>query len=534
MILGSASAEFLSGQWAQGKNGWFFPIDEIRFYTSERPDTINDATEAVTALNSLFKHSGTDLYASVVPIRARLYEDQLPGRIKLPPIIRNRYASALAAFKAGGVMAPDLNTLFQNSPDRLATYPLYLKGDHHWAGPGGLLAAQTVAKQITASGKVAQDDQVTSTVSWGTPKLSPKSPVAADGKPAAKTQSEMYRPIQVSNQEKSNSLLGNETFPIAVVGDSFSNGERDGVGLFAFPSLIEHFSQRRTFNAAEPGKGPWLPMLDYLKSSAYQDSRPKVLVWEMWEAFLSGDGQGYIPDDFLRQAGPLVLGKCQKPKPLALGKAVTLTPGDYLVLSGLNASQKSRLNYSRTQDQILDVTEGGQAFVFPQRFGVVTLAMNRESQPKSAGICTLPPAFVKTLAINGKTIDLARNHARNQVDIPGFYPSNDQLTSRWSLGPKSRVQFLSTASATGSVSLKINNLFPDQHVDVALNGKAVKSLNLPTGITKLDLPIAVQTGLNDLTFTVKQFRDANAATKKLVTDSRNLGLSFQRLAISAK
>lgn len=540
LVINAASADFYGGQWLSGKNGWFFPIDEFRFYSSERPDTIGDATQTITTLNAILAGRGTDLYATVVPIRARLYADQLPDQFKLPVAIRQRYANALATFKVAGVRAPDLNTLFQNSPERLAQYPLYIRGDHHWSGPGGLLAAQTIAAQITGSGKVAGDDVVTSELVQGEPAVLPKAPIAADGQNAPAKQTEMYRPITVKSEGQGQTLLGDETFPIAVVGDSFSNGERDGTGLFAFASLIEHFTQRRVYNAAQPGKGPWPPMLDYLKSAGYQDSPPKVLIWEMWEAFLTGDGQGYPPPDFLRRAGPLVLGKCAAPKPTALS-AVPLNLGNYLALSGLDPKNTYTIRYAlkgqADTTMPLDVTENGTAYPFPGQVGMAAITVLNDKVPvqiQNVGLCNMPQTFVNTLAMNGKTIDLARNLGTNQLDLTGFYQSNDGLTSRWALTKTSTVSFISLTAAQGTLAIRAGSPFADQTIAVSINGEAASILKPDKdGNFALDRLVQVHPGMNTLTFSYAAWRTKNSETNSRVdkNDPRDLAISFRQLSL---
>jgi len=537
LLVGIASAEILSGLWQEGKNGWFFPIDELRFYTSERPDTIEDATQTITVLNDVFTRKNMDLYAAIVPIRARLYEDQLPDTIKLPAVIKQRYDHALADFKAGHVRSPDLNTLFLNSPERLATYPLYLKGDQHWSGPGGLLAAEVLSTQITSSGKVTADDGVASEIVRGEATLSPKPLPTVDGRPVAK-QTEMYRPISVKAQGQS--LLGDETFPIAVVGDSFSNGERDGVGLFAFSSLIEHFTQRRVYNAAQAGLGPWTPMLDYLKSSAFQNSPPKVLVWEMWEAFLTGDGQGYPLPNFLRRVGPMVMGTCSQGRTVTF-PSVSLNLSNYLVLKGFDQHSAPTIRYvsssGATDSEQLDVTEDGRAYVFPGQKGAVTVTVEGTDQVRSAELCEMPSSFVDAISMNGKTVDFALNLATNQLDFRGFYTSNDGLTNRWALGKSSDLSFISKKPTQGTISIRATSPFPNQTIQVLFNGAQIGNLKADrNGLFILNGPIKMVVGENKLRFAYSEWRTKGSQTSSTLdkNDSRDLSVNFQALKLSVE
>ena len=541
LTISIGSADFLSGQWIQGKSNWFFPVDEIRFYTSERPETISDAIETIDQISKLYSSKNIDLYMSVVPIRARIYQSQLPDNLAIPQVILDRYANAQAEFLRSGVKTIDLNAAFLSSPQRLAQYPLYLRGDHHWAGQGGLLAAQLLSTAISKSGKVASSNVVQSEISFGQPRILPKTPLARDGQPLPSEQTETYIPISVKT-DGAQSLLGDDSFPIAVVGDSFSNGERDGVGLFAYASLIEHFTQRRVYNAAQPGKGPWIPMFDYIKSNVYQDTPPNVINWESWEAFLTGDGQGYIPDDFLKKSGPLILGMCKNPYKFKVGQGVKIDPGQYIVADDLSEDVIhaifSKGRGTTTTSSIVH-SEGRLSFIFPGEFGeqVVLRLQNKDNSFKSSielNICNTPSSYLNVLKLDGKVIDYAKRNYRNQLDVTNFYMSNDLQESRWGLNSGASIRFISTKKTSGTLTISGRSIFKGEIINISSNDKVIGTLTPNDGSFRFSSPIITSIGYNTIQFSFSKYRDSDEETKSIVKDSRPLAVNFDTLKIDLR
>lgn len=538
-LITSASAFVLDGDWLEGKNDWLFPVDEIRFYTSERVEASADALEAITVVNRLFSIKRIDTYMSLIPIRARIYQSQLPIDVTLPKIVIDRYKNALSYLNSRNVRTIDLNTIFLAKSDTANQYPLYLRRDHHWSAEGGILAAQAVAKVITNSRKLISDDIVNSEIIRGQPTLSTKPVIIVKGQSTQTRQTESYIPIFVKNTTEQ-SLLDNEYFPITVVGDSFSNGERDGVGFFAYASLIEHYTQRRVYNAAEPGKGTFTPMLNYLNSIEYLNTPPKVINWEAWEAALLGQGQAAMPEGFLKQAGLLILGNCLKPRVVKTGEIISLSPNDYIIAKGLS-EETSKMTFS-TNGQAsltsvaLNKSGDGNAYIFPEKFSpsVILRLQNRDNSLTSEAnleICEAPPFYFDSLSMNGKIIDYAERNYKNQLETQNFNESLDFQSYRWALNSESSIRFLSSKESSGYLNLVGENIFEGEVIKISLNGKNIGEIVPKDGKFKFFSPIKATVGLNTLKFQFSKYRDSDNETKKIVNDPRPLAVKFTSLKI---
>ena len=80
----------------------------------------------------------------------------------------------------------------------------------------------------------------------------------------------------------SGGLLGGDAPAVTLVGTSYSANARWG-----FESQLKATLGTDVINAAQEGKGPMIPMREYLKSAAYRNAPPKLVLWEIPERFLS-------------------------------------------------------------------------------------------------------------------------------------------------------------------------------------------------------------------------------------------------------
>jgi hypothetical protein len=220
----------------------------------------------------------------MVPMVERIYENKLPNNFKLPASAKSFYERTLPLFKSRGVIAPDLNTPFITSGKRFDTqFPMYLRQDNHWSSIGGVEGARIVAQTIRAElqSTLEKIPNVKYDLEWSEPeefngnyyKLLPE----AD---RAKIQRESYKPVNFVGQN-ANDLLNVSQPEIAVIGTSFTANRN-----FGFSDGLAYYLSKETLNAAESGKGPWTPMFNYLDSDNFQNTPPRILIWEIPEAFM--------------------------------------------------------------------------------------------------------------------------------------------------------------------------------------------------------------------------------------------------------
>jgi alginate O-acetyltransferase complex protein AlgJ len=76
-------------------------------------------------------------------------------------------------------------------------------------------------------------------------------------------------------------LFDEVAHPVTLIGTSYSAGE-----VWNFAGFLRAAFQAEVLNLAGEGRGPFLPMVEYLESSAIQDIPPDLIVWEIPERYL--------------------------------------------------------------------------------------------------------------------------------------------------------------------------------------------------------------------------------------------------------
>ena len=79
-------------------------------------------------------------------------------------------------------------------------------------------------------------------------------------------------------------LLGDDSLAVTLVGTSYSAVSKNNV--WHFDGALSKALGTEVLNAAQEGKGPIVPMREYLKSQDRKDNPPQVVVWEIPERFL--------------------------------------------------------------------------------------------------------------------------------------------------------------------------------------------------------------------------------------------------------
>jgi alginate O-acetyltransferase complex protein AlgJ len=273
---------------SNGKDGFIFNgLADLNWYVKSQKQSdarVDASINLISQINKVLAKRNIKLVFTMVPMVERVYENKLPSNFKLPPSIKSFYERKLPALKNAGVFAPDLNTAFMTSGKRYdAQFPMYLRQDNHWSSIGGVEASRIVAQAIR--GKYASTlealPEVKYDIEWSEPEtFNGNYYRTLPETERAKLQREMYKPVNFLAQPSSD-LLGEHQPGISVVGTSFSENR-----AFGFVEGMAYHLSKEVVNHAESGKGPWTPMFDYLNSDNFQNTPPKVLVWEFPEAFM--------------------------------------------------------------------------------------------------------------------------------------------------------------------------------------------------------------------------------------------------------
>jgi alginate O-acetyltransferase complex protein AlgJ len=254
------------------QDGWLFTAEEFR---QPANDVVFSAemTWVLKELNTV----NVDLIPVIIPDKARIYADKLPHA--RTPALEARYDLVLSELNELGLSPIDLRTVLLEV--RNNTEP-FLKTDTHWSPEAANHIAATVASladQNINAGSVFTTEWRDAEPFYGdlidfveTGLFETIVGFAAD---------EVSLPVTTA-QDAGMSLFGDVEFPAALVGTSYSAKE-----TFNFVGFLKEHLEADVLNAAQVGRGPFVPMRDYLASDDFLNSPPKLIIWEIPERYIS-------------------------------------------------------------------------------------------------------------------------------------------------------------------------------------------------------------------------------------------------------
>jgi alginate O-acetyltransferase complex protein AlgJ len=257
-----------------GDNGWLFTDEEFK-----RPKhfdrEIAAKLEYVAQVQKTLEANGATLAVVVVPAKARLYTEQL-GRYNRPAYWQDVYSSFQAGLKQRGVIAPDTLSVLETAKSE---GDLFLKTDTHFTPAGARVIAASVAQAIKASNlnlSAASFREVPSEPVEHSGDLLKYIPMGTAQASGPKSDWLFSNTVEGS---AGGGLLGEAQLEVALVGTSYSANDK-----FGFPGSLKLELGADLLNAAQEGKGPIVPMREYLKS--FKDNPVKLVIWEIPERFL--------------------------------------------------------------------------------------------------------------------------------------------------------------------------------------------------------------------------------------------------------
>ncbi len=252
-----------------GKQGWLFPVWDVmaRIEPAQLRAVTQVYAEAITALRA----AGIAVSFGLVPSKSRTYRQFLPDGTRLNADIDKRYPQVAAELARAGATLPDLDAAFQAAR---ATQPLYFRTDTHWTPQGAELAATTLAARMLPG--------LPPSPRPGLRLAPPTETLHAMGDlarmlPATerdKYPAEKYLHREVLAATGANTLLEDDSADVVVVGNSFAQPR------YGFAASLSSQLNRPVALAWRPNTyGAFFTMLEYLKSPAFRQRRPKALLW---------------------------------------------------------------------------------------------------------------------------------------------------------------------------------------------------------------------------------------------------------------
>ena len=272
-----------------GSGGWLYTTEEFQTAPSDAAQIAAKLTE-ISRVKSTLAAQGTQLMALLVPAKSRVYPEHL-GRYTWPAVKRNVYEVFRQHLENSGVVAPDLLTALTAAKTQ---GEVFLHTDTHWTPLGAAVAARAVKAGLPRFARAPELPAATFILNTAAPASYSGDLLnyVALGRWQASigpAPDQLRTPSARRTDSGGGGLLGDDllgggTPAVTLVGTSYSANARWGL-----ESQIKTTLGTDVINAAQEGKGPMVPMREYLKSATYRNAPPKLVIWEIPERFLTKD-----------------------------------------------------------------------------------------------------------------------------------------------------------------------------------------------------------------------------------------------------
>jgi alginate O-acetyltransferase complex protein AlgJ len=267
-----------------GRDQWLYSDEEFHPTVNEELN-LQGNYALVEGVRQTLKDKGVKLVMAVVPAKVRLYPEHL-GEVKPASIHANLYQDFHKRLAADHILAPDLLGPLQAA--KQDGKQVFLRTDTHWTPEGAEIAANRLARTIADKYPLSGEPQdfVTEPAEKITHKgdlrlFLPLDPLFENLMPAQEPLQKRNTMAASDQPAAEDALFANTEVPVALIGTSYSANPN-----WNFVGALKQALRSDVVNYAEDGHGPILPMLSYLKSDAFKNSPPQVLIWEFPERYL--------------------------------------------------------------------------------------------------------------------------------------------------------------------------------------------------------------------------------------------------------
>lgn len=278
-----------------GNAGWLFLGDELTVHSQAQINAAQRKKDVVFVENKLTA-KGIQLLVVVVPDKSRIESAQL-GRLQRPSSFEPRASHWVHELQLAGIRALDLTEALNAL--RQKNGAAFLQSDSHWTEQGAEAAARVLSAEIQRLGVVATPAQILVSVrrredkrpgdlirlagvDWLFEALQPSAGLAQD------TSFEVSGRVVGTDAlvtlkavpDQTEDLFGDADLPnVVVIGTSFSKTSN-------FVTFLEKDLKAKVANLARNGGEFAGAMNAYLASAAYQQTPPKLVIWEIPERIL--------------------------------------------------------------------------------------------------------------------------------------------------------------------------------------------------------------------------------------------------------
>ena len=272
-----------------GRDQWLFSDEEFKPWPNAQQN-VADNYALVEGVRKTLKEHGVKLVMAVVPSKVRLYPEHM-GEQRPARIHADLYRDFHAQLAASQIIAPDLLGPLQQAKQGGAQ--VFLRTDTHWTPDGAQVAAQQLAaaigSQFPLSGEPQQfvtQAQTTEQHNGDLERFLPLDPLFSHLLPPPEPLEKRNTRAADTAADSQDALFADSEVPVTLVGTSYSANPN-----WNFVGALKQALRSDVINDSKDGHGPILPMLAYLKSDAFKNTPPQVLIWEFPERYLPVDNE---------------------------------------------------------------------------------------------------------------------------------------------------------------------------------------------------------------------------------------------------
>ncbi|MFW0758802.1 alginate O-acetyltransferase [Pseudomonas sp. H11T01] len=267
-----------------GRDQWLYSDEEFNPIVNEELN-LQGNYALVEGVRQTLQKRGVKLVMAIVPAKVRLYPEHL-GDVRPASIHADLYKDFHAHVAADKILAPDLLGPLQQAKQN--GQQVFLRTDTHWTPTGADIAAKQLARAIAEKAPLSGAPQRFVTEAEKTEQhkgdltlFLPLDPLFSNLMPPQEPLEKRTTRVAEDTSAGDDALFADSEVPVALVGTSYSANPN-----WNFVGALKEALQSDVVNYSEDGHGPILPMLSYLKSDAFKDSPPQVLIWEFPERYL--------------------------------------------------------------------------------------------------------------------------------------------------------------------------------------------------------------------------------------------------------
>jgi alginate O-acetyltransferase complex protein AlgJ len=261
-----------------GNDGWLFTNEEFSC-PPKAEQNLYDNLSYIMQTNKLLSEKNVRLSIVLIPAKARVFPQHLAG-YEMPSCRESLYDRVRNFLTDNHVPVTDLLPAMQISPDR---EEFYLKTDTHWSPAGARFAARQEAAVIQAY----IDDLGLQTTSFTSQPGAIKNRQGdlANYIPGAdiapETLTTFVSGTTIASADGGQGLFDSNVPEVTLVGTSYSANPD-----WHFEGFLKEALKTDVLNAADEGMGPFVVMDKYMQDQSWQQTPPKLVIWEIPERYL--------------------------------------------------------------------------------------------------------------------------------------------------------------------------------------------------------------------------------------------------------